>query len=133
MAKVDDDGPAYSPVITRSGREIDSNNFPGKLRAKLVMTGEMAPDSIGIPPNMPGKKLAEFRAAARDKAREAITNVPLSIGDHFLWKGHVYSVIEDDGQYIYFNKPSPKGKKVTRSKVKKSAVARHLVDSKPEE
>lgn len=56
-----DDSPAENFAKTLSGKTVDLNNLPGKVRQELIDEGEMSIESFVSPANMPGKKLKEMR------------------------------------------------------------------------
>lgn len=97
-----DSEPAASiEVTTESGRVIDINNLPGKVKMELIMEGEIDVDRFVTPANMPGKKLAELRAAHKSRLDEAMKAMvesknEFATGDFVLYKDITYEVLKTD-------------------------------------
>ena len=124
-----EDGPTTNVVITHSGYQIDMNNFPGKLRAILVKRGEMNADSIGLPPNMPGKKLLAIREEMRARAREALKTTGFTVGELIKYNDVVYDIKKIEDEKIYIERPSSKNPdKMTLVGIPIAKVIRVLIE-----
>lgn len=125
FAEDKDDEPATVMVGTESGRRYDVNNLSGAAKARLVMEGEMEPDSMLAPANMPGKKLKELRARHNSSIQDSITKItegmtnPFSKGDFVEYHKYVTEVLDTDAVKGVLVRKREGGKKwIHHSKVK---------------
>lgn len=125
---LDPDPAASIEVSTESGRIIDINNIPGKVKQELIQEGELDVDRFIMPANMPGKKLKELREAHRQRLEDSMKQLTTTanefkVGDFILYKDLTYEVLKtDDEKGVMFEMKKPKGKKyvwVHHSKVAK--------------
>lgn len=134
MARQVEDGPVSNIVITHSGYEIDMNNFPGVVRAKLVKRGELNADSIGLPPNMPGVKLVAIREELKKKAATALARTSFSVGELIQYGQAVYEIKKIEDGRIFIEKPSARNpEKMTLVGIKIEKVIRAMTGSTPED
>jgi hypothetical protein len=124
-----EDGPTMNMVMTHGGYELDMNNIPGKLRAKLIKRGDLNADSIGLPPNMPGAKLKALREELKARARKEIKQAGFQVGELIKYGEHTYEIIDVDDEHVYIHRPhSTKPDTMARVKIKIDKVIRVLVD-----
>lgn len=96
----DEDEPASVIVSTHTGGKYDINNITGKRKIQLITEGEIKEEAFDTPPNMPGKKLKEYRenlAKSRKANADAVeedTPNDFNVGDLVKFDGHVSEVVK---------------------------------------
>jgi hypothetical protein len=124
-----EDSPTQNIVVTHSGYELDMNNLPGKLRAKLIKKGDLNADSIGLPPNMPGTKLKALREQLKNRAKRELKATGFKAGELIKYGEHSYELVDVDDENVYIMRPSSRNPEVmVRVKIKIDKVVRVLVD-----
>ena len=85
MASVETVGDANDPVSvltrTRNGNNIDLNNIPGLVKARLIIDGQMSIDDFMSPANMPGIKLKKLREEHRAKYEKVLDGIRPAEGE----------------------------------------------------
>lgn len=86
----------YNPVVAEGGRVVDINNISGRVKAEMIMNGELDVDRFIAPPNMPGQRLKELRNKHRDNVLKDVNKIvkqakvshEFSVGETVLYKGY---------------------------------------------
>ena len=110
-----EDGPATNEATTKDGRRIDLNNLPGKVKQDLIEKGVIEENRFYTPPNLPGKKLKEYReqrgivAEGEPKPGVDAPN-PFVKGDIVIYKGKTVEVSEVDERRVMIEYETETGK-----------------------
>ena len=101
--------PATQEVPVEGRGVLDFNNIPGKLKAQLIMSGEVDVDRFIAPPNIPGKKLEALRKEHRSRVLKSIGRIESKEAASIVDKFQV-------GDIILFNKVACEIKEINKER-----------------
>lgn len=114
-----------SVIMRTEDGQFDLRNLPGRIRRRLIITGQVKAEQFATPANMPGAKLKALREEQKARSDEEgiiegseLTN-PYKVGDIISWKNKVYEVLEVNENKVKFEKEPGKNVWVPYAKVEK--------------